>query len=454
VNTLGEVPDSAWFTNRHAVKRLTLDELRRGPGDANPPQPPYVVLSARNDGLTARLEVRDSAGRVYFLKTDAAQYPELATAADVIGSRFFHAFGYNVPENYPATVFRAQLKPAPGAAVPAGGTRTRPMTDKDLDAILDLAPRREDSSYRVMASLHIPGDTVGPFSFRGTRLDDPNDYVAHERRRDLRGLHVLAAWLNYTDAAAANTLDTIVEENGVRFLRHYLLDFDSTLGSDRDQPKDARFGNAFVVPPVRDMLLRMISFGLYWEPWERADYPSDATIGRFESTAFDPDRWVTAYPNPAFLSRLPTDEYWAAKIVASFTTDEIRALVETGAHSDSRATAYITDALCQRRVRIGQTYFNRVLALDHFRVENGSLVFDDLRARYGFGPDRVFRYLWSEFDNDTESHRDLREASGPAIPQSAAPYLAVRIQAQEDSSQSVTVYVRNRARIVGVDRTW
>src|SRR5689334_21513970 len=33
INTLGEVPDSAWFTNRHAQKRLSSDELRRGPGD-------------------------------------------------------------------------------------------------------------------------------------------------------------------------------------------------------------------------------------------------------------------------------------------------------------------------------------------------------------------------------------------------------------------------------------
>ncbi|MEZ5351273.1 MAG: hypothetical protein R2762_01440 [Bryobacteraceae bacterium] len=454
INTLGEVPDSAWYTNRHGMHRMSLDELRRGPGDARAPQPPYEVLALRRDGLTARLEVRDAAGRVYFLKTDAAKYPELATAADVIGSRFFYALGFHTPENYLITAFRAQFQPAPGAMVSGGGSRKRPMTSKDIDGAFDIVPRNHDASYRMMASLRLAGEPVGPFRFSGTRADDPNDFVPHEQRRDLRGLHVMAAWLNYTDASAPNTLDTVVEENGIRFLRHHLLDFDSTLGSDRDQPKDARFGNAFLVPPAHEMLIRMFTFGLYWEPWERADYPSDSTVGRFESSAFDPERWLTSYPNPAFLSRTLEDEYWAAKLVLAFTDDDIRAIVETGGHSDPKATEYIVQALCQRRIRIGQAYLTRVLALDRFRVEAGSIVFDDLREQYGFGTRRQFRYTWSEFDNDRETHSPIAGAVGPHLPRSNAPYLAVRIEDESDSSKSVTVFVRDGRAVVGLDRTW
>src|SRR5262249_6232347 len=33
VNTLGDVPDSAWYTNRHFVRRMSIEELRRGPGN-------------------------------------------------------------------------------------------------------------------------------------------------------------------------------------------------------------------------------------------------------------------------------------------------------------------------------------------------------------------------------------------------------------------------------------
>ena len=31
VNTVGEVPDSAWYTNRHALRRMSIPELQKGP---------------------------------------------------------------------------------------------------------------------------------------------------------------------------------------------------------------------------------------------------------------------------------------------------------------------------------------------------------------------------------------------------------------------------------------
>ena len=37
VNTLGEVMDGEWYVNRHGTKRMTIEELQRGPGNANPP---------------------------------------------------------------------------------------------------------------------------------------------------------------------------------------------------------------------------------------------------------------------------------------------------------------------------------------------------------------------------------------------------------------------------------
>ncbi len=39
VNTLGEVPDSAWFTNRIGARPLSLEELVAGPGTDDPPAP-------------------------------------------------------------------------------------------------------------------------------------------------------------------------------------------------------------------------------------------------------------------------------------------------------------------------------------------------------------------------------------------------------------------------------
>src|SRR5712692_4941974 len=37
VNTLGEAPDSAWYTNRHYRNSMTAEELARGAGHDNPP---------------------------------------------------------------------------------------------------------------------------------------------------------------------------------------------------------------------------------------------------------------------------------------------------------------------------------------------------------------------------------------------------------------------------------
>src|SRR6476660_3477494 len=37
VNTLGDVPDSSWFQNRHGQHRMSIDELVRGPNQSNGP---------------------------------------------------------------------------------------------------------------------------------------------------------------------------------------------------------------------------------------------------------------------------------------------------------------------------------------------------------------------------------------------------------------------------------
>jgi hypothetical protein len=52
VNTLGEVPDSEWFINRHAWQRLSRDELKRGPAFSEAPVPPFTVTGGKNEGVT------------------------------------------------------------------------------------------------------------------------------------------------------------------------------------------------------------------------------------------------------------------------------------------------------------------------------------------------------------------------------------------------------------------
>src|SRR5262249_8313330 len=161
-------------------------------------------------------------------------------------------------------------------------------------------------------------------SFEGARSDDPNDLVPHENRRDLRGLDVFYAWMNNTDAKSENSLDAVVESNGVRFIRHYLLDFGSALGSDADTPKDPRLGTKYMLPTPLDAVKKVITLGIPPEDWERARFPDLRGVGHFQSYLFDPNEWKPDYPNSAFASRLPDDEFWAAKQVMAFTDDDIR----------------------------------------------------------------------------------------------------------------------------------
>ena len=58
--------------------------------------------------------------------------------------------------------------------------------------------------------------------------------MPHEHRRELRALRVFGAWTNLTDLKAANTLDTLVTENGRSIVKHYLQDVGSTFGMCND----------------------------------------------------------------------------------------------------------------------------------------------------------------------------------------------------------------------------
>ena len=114
----------------------------------------------------------------------------------------------------------------------------RAMHQGDISWLLARADRDADGSYRVILSKATPGRPVGRIKFHGTRADDPNDVIPHEHRRELRGYFVFAAWLNHVDAKGINSLSSLITENGRSFIRHYLLDFGSALGSAAVGPRE------------------------------------------------------------------------------------------------------------------------------------------------------------------------------------------------------------------------
>ena len=452
VNTLGEVPDSGWFTNRIGSRPMTIADLVRGPGDENAPamDKPWVVLSGKNEGITPGLVFRDSAGRKYFLKFDPKRNPEMASAADVLGSKFFYDLGYNVPENYIVYFARDQLVVNEEARYSTPDGRERTMTDRDVNDILAKVPCGRDGKYRGMTSLTVPGDLIGPFRFYGTRRDDPNDVTPHQNRRDLRGLYVFSAWLNHTDSKSLNTLDSVVAENGVRSVKHFLLDFGAILGSDSFEAKSPRAGNVYLFD-FKPAAWQFLSLGLYVPEWMRATYPHIPEVGHFEYETFDPEKWKNNYPNPAFALRTPGDTYWAAKKVMAFSDEAIRAIVATAQYSDPRATDWIVKCLIERRNKIGRAFFADSLPLDNFAVRAGKLAFEDLAVKYGFESPRNYSVEWSEFDNQTGKRTPITGAAGFDLPATASPICVAEIRAA-DPNKRVIVYLRGD-QVVGIDRT-
>jgi hypothetical protein len=461
VNTLGEVPDGAWYENRHYARPGTLKDLTHGPGGENAPDldGPLTIIADKSQGITPGFVVQDRRGRIYFVKFDPPANPEMATSADVIGSKFFHALGYHVPDNYIVFFKRSQLVVKSGLRFRDRSGEERDLSEMDISETLLGARRDKEGRFRAVASLRLPGEDVGKFRYHGTRSDDPNDVVPHEHRRDLRGLFVFSAWLGHDDSRAINTLDTLVSDGKLRYIKHHLIDFGSILGSASTMSNSARSGNEHLFA-IKPAALEFFTLGMYVPKWARIRYPHLPSVGRFEWTHFDPERYKTEYPNMAFTNRLPDDTFWAARQVMAFTDEEIRAIVRTGEYSDPAAEKWIADALIARRDKIGRTYFARVLPLDRFRVSRNRLEFDDLAAQYNFAPRQTYTVRWSRFNNSLATKTPIAGASGPELPPQmrqtrAGDYFAAEI-GRSDSAKTVTVYLRSgrSVEIVGIERTW
>ena len=175
----------------------------------------------------------------------------MASGAEVVVTKLFHALGYYVPENHVAMLTRANLVLDDRSTIMAADGGERRLTDEDIDRLLKMAAQESDGSYRVIASKAVAGKPIGPFLYAGTRPDDPNDIVPHEHRRELRALRVFAAWTNHVDSKSINSLDTLVTQNGRTAVRHHLIDFGSTLGSASVKPRDYDEGHQYIIDASR-----------------------------------------------------------------------------------------------------------------------------------------------------------------------------------------------------------
>lgn len=461
VNTIDEVPDSSWFTNRAGSQPLTDADVARGPDTTSGPAGRWTVVSGKSEGVRPGFTIVDSHGIRWFLKFDAPGYPEQATASEVVATKLFWALGYNVAETHVATLRRDNLDLTEEAHITVNGKRRR-MTPADVQRVLRQSERSSDGSYRALASKELAGKPVGEFLYYGTRADDPNDIVPHENRRELRGMKVFAAWIDRVDAKAGNTLDTLVNENGTTIVRHHVLDFGSTLGSAGVAPNDYWEGYEYLYSGA-PLLKKLPGLGLPVEPWRKIRYPELRGVGRLEGDHFDPEAWKSRVPNAAYLRADSGDTFWAARKAMAITDSMIAAAVRSGKYSDPSAEQYLIQTLIKRRDAIGRTYLTKINpivnpALDEAGVLRfGNAAVDD-RAVPVAAASVSYRETWYEFDN--ASGESTPVTGPPAIPRTPGSFVRVDISAVNPAYPSWSIPVRayfRRAvdgwKLVGLERS-
>ncbi len=459
INTLGDPMEGAWWERRHYWRRMTEEELQRGPGNESAPATdgPWTVVSAKTEGITPGFVMIDRQNRRYFVKFDPPSNPEMATGADQIAAKIFYALGYHVPENYIVYFRPRRLKLGEDVTIEDKLGRKHQMTGRDLTEILLRVHRGSDGRYRATASLALPGKTLGPYRYFGTRSDDPNDTVLHEHRRDLRGMHLACALVNHDDSRSINSTDILVDGPSGKYIKHYQLDFGSTLGSASDKVNSPRSGGEYLFA-WKNAAIQLFTLGLAVPKWALADYPKIQAVGRFESAKFDPDTWVPEYPNPAFVNRLPDDEFWMAKQIVSLRDEDIRAIVATAEFSDARSADWITRCLIERRDKIGRSAFAKVLPLDRFEVKDGRLEWTDVASAYNLGKAPEIGIRWAEFNNETETSTPVSGENSRQLPRMRSDgYWLATLDSPQRPGQTVRVFVRKRGdtlQVIGVEQTW
>ena len=410
-----EVVASSWYEHRiTAPGGMTPAEVAEGaPGPA--PTGTLTVVDGKVGGVTPGLTVEDGKGDTYLLKFDPAAFPGLGSGADVVASRLLWAAGYWTPKDVVVTVDPDALTLAPGAEIETDD-EIRPMTRDDIRSAFDGVARRPDGRVRALASLFVPGTPKGPWRFQGRRADDPNDHYPHQHRRELRGLRVVASWLNHVDLSARNTMDVWIDPPG--YLRHYLVDFGTTLGSGGIRALHPREGREYAFDTWAS-LGRLLTLGAYRVGWEGEDgTPIHPSLGWMQVEGFDPEAWKPFWPNEAFRRVTPPDGYWGAKRVAALDSAHVRAAVDAARYPDPVAADTLVDILMLRRDRVVEHWFGAVTPVESVRVEPAgpgelALSFEDLGVEHGVWEAEGSCWTWrvDEVEGGAEA---LRGASGRA----------------------------------------
>src|SRR4051812_20327390 len=143
------VPCSTWFCPRNHLQPMAAEAIAAGPS-GTAPRLPLRIVKGKDRGAALGFQVVDADGRKYLLKLDPAGHLGMATAAEVTGTRLFHAAGYNVPANFVLDLGPDDLSVDPDATFKLYGVQKRPLTPEIVRERLAKAARTPDGRLRAV----------------------------------------------------------------------------------------------------------------------------------------------------------------------------------------------------------------------------------------------------------------------------------------------------------------
>jgi hypothetical protein len=398
VNALDEVPDSSWFENRLGKTVLSPAEVARGSCpetelDPGAPDGSWLIDKGKDNGANPGFRVTVAGAGRFMLKSDPSEEPDRATGATSIAARVYHAVGFYAPCDS-VVYFRPELlKLKPGLTVTNNEGVTKPFDEARLKDLLAHASHR-DGLVRMVASQWLPGKPIGPYKYDGRRADDPNDIIAHEDRRELRGARLVAAWLAHFDSREQNTMDVFLpidpkEKKGPGYVRHYIIDLGDCFGSVWTDDRISRRLNHAYVLDMPYLAEDFLTLGAIERPWERAR--RGGLFGYFSARDFDPELWRGEYPNPAFGRMTEGDGAWMARILARFDEGLVRAAVAVGKYQ-AESERYLAETLIARRLAILRRYLSRVSPIGELVATERGFCGIDLARLTGIVPNEAISF--------------------------------------------------------------
>ncbi len=409
VNSLDEVPDSAWFTNRIGKHLVDVEEVKGGACKSTVLLDPesaadgsWVIDRGKTDGSSPGFRVNIPGKGKFMFKGEPREQPERPSAASVIGAAVYAAVGFNTSCEQIVYFRPSLLKLTPGLKAKGNFGTIEPFDQKKVDKVLGDSPHK-GGLVRMQASSWLPGYLIGPFRYLGTRSDDPNDIIPHDNRRELRGGRLVAAWLDHFDAREQNSMDSWVSDTPAGkqkpdaspgHVMHYYLDTSDCLGSEWDWEQISRRLGYSYVADWGDIAKDFVTLGIPLRSWDRVERAKGAEIfGFFNVEQFVPDQWKNEYPNAAFSRMTERDGAWMARILSRFTPEVVQALAGMGKFSDPGKAAYLAKVLQGRLDKILERYLTRLSPIADVRLEGkDKLCGEDLADMRHLREPSAFRY--------------------------------------------------------------